>query len=60
MLSDRGELALQDPDEEVPAPAGRFQEARIKALGFVLDEVEHRLGHPRRSEHLPVVSDAFL
>jgi hypothetical protein len=26
----------------------------------VLDEVKHRLDHPRRSEHLPMVGDAFL
>ena len=57
---DGGELPLQNPDEEVPAPARRLQEAGVDALGLALDEVEHRLDHPRRSEHLPVVGDAFL
>ena len=57
---DGGELALQNLHEEVAAPARRLQEARVDALGLVLHEVEHRLDHPRRSEHLPVVGDAFL
>lgn len=55
---DRSELALQDPDEEVPAPARRLQEAGVNALGLALDEVEHGLDHPRGREHLPVVGDA--
>ena len=57
---DGGKLALQDPDEEVPAPARRLQEARVDALGLALDEVEHRLDHPRGSEYLPVVRDTFV
>ena len=57
---DGGELALQDRDEEVAAPARRLQEAGVDALGLALHEVEHRLDQPRRSEHLPVVGDAFL
>ena len=57
---DGGELALQDLNEEVPAPARRLQEAGVDALGLVLDEVEHRLDHPRGREDLPVVGDAFL
>ncbi len=57
---DGGELALQDPDEEVPAPARRLQEAGVNALGLVLDQVEHRLDHPRRGEDLPVVGDALF
>jgi hypothetical protein len=31
-----------------------------KIILLALDEVEHRFDHPRRSEHLPVVGDAFL
>ena len=31
-----------------------------KSIRLVLNEVEHRLGHPRRSDYLPVVSDAFF
>ena len=57
---DGGELALQNLDEEVAAPARRLQEAGVDALGLVLDEVEHRLDHPRRGEDLPVVGDAFF
>ena len=57
---DRSELALQYPDKEVPAPAGRLQKARINALGLTLDEVEHRLDHPRWREHLPVVGDTLF
>ena len=57
---DGGELALQDPDEEVAAPARRLQEAGVNALGLALDEVEHRLDHPRRGEDLPVVGDALF
>ena len=56
---DGGELAPQDPDEEVAAPARRLQEAGVNALGLVLDEVEHRLDHPRGGEDLPVVGDAL-
>ena len=33
---DGGELALQNLDEEVPAPARRLQEAGVNALGLVL------------------------
>ena len=43
---DGGELALQDPDQEVPAAARRLQEAGVNALGLGLDEVEHRFDHP--------------
>ena len=57
---DGGELPLQDADEEVPAPARRLQEAGVNALGLVLDEVEHRLDHPRGSEYLPVVGDPLF
>ena len=57
---DGGELASQYLDKEVPAPASRFQKAGIDPLGFSLDEVEHRLDHPRGGEHLPVINDAFL
>ena len=57
---DGGELPLQHRDEEVPAAAGRLQEAGVNAFSLVLDEVEHRLDHPRRSEHLSMIGDAFL
>ena len=57
---DGGELALQNPDEKVAAPARRLQEAGVDALGLALDKVEHRFDHPRRGEHLPVVGDAFF
>ena len=57
---DGGELALQDLHEEVAAPARRLQEAGVDALGLVLDQVEHRLDHPRGGEDLPVVGDALL
>ena len=55
-----GELALQDSDEEIPAPARRFQKAGVNAFGFALDEVEHRLDHPRGGEYLPVVGDTLF
>ena len=32
----------------------------VALLTFVLYEVEHRLDHPRRSEHLPVISYTLL
>ena len=49
-----------DADEEVATAARRFQETRVNPLGLALDEVKHRLDHPRRSEHLPMVSDALF
>ena len=57
---DCGELALQYPDKEVSAPASGLQKAGVNALGLALDEVEHRLNHPRRGEYLPVVGDALF
>jgi len=57
---DGGELAPQHLDEEVPAPAGRLQEAGVNPLALSFDEIEHRLDHPRGGEHLPVVSNALL
>ena len=55
-----GELAPEDLDEEVAVPARRLQNARVNALRLALDQVEHRLHHPCRGEHLPVVSDALF
>lgn len=46
--------------QKVSAAARRFQKSGINTLGFVLDEVEHRLNEMRRSEHLSVVGDAFF
>jgi len=57
---DRSEFAQQDPDEEVPATTRRLQKARVNALGLALDEVEHRLDHPRGGEHLSVVGNTFF
>ncbi len=57
---DGGEFALQNPNKEVPAPAGQLQEARVNALGLTLDKVEHGLDHPPRREDLPVVGDALF
>lgn len=56
----RGQLAAQDGHEEVAAPARWLQEARIDALGLVLDQVEHRLDKPGRREDLTVVGNAFF
>jgi hypothetical protein len=56
---DGGELALQHPDKKVAAAAGRLQETGVDALGFILDEVEHRIDHPRRSEYLSVIGNAL-
>ena len=56
----RSEFALQDSDKEIPAAARRFQEARVKPLGLALNEVKHRIDHPRGCEHLAVVCYSFF
>jgi hypothetical protein len=51
---------LQNESEKVTAAARWLEEAGIDPLGFGLHEIEHRLDHPLRSKHLPMVGDAFL
>lgn len=56
---DGRELAPQDFDNKVAAPACRFQEAGVDALRLILDEIEHGIDQPRGSEYLSVVSNAL-
>ena len=56
----RGQLPAQHDYEEVARSASRLQEARVDALGFALDEVEHVLHQPSGREDFAVVSDALL
>src|SRR5439155_16007738 len=57
---DGRELTAQDVDEEVPTPACRLQEAGVYTLAFFLYEIEHRLDHPWRCEHLTMVGDPLF
>ncbi len=51
----RRQFAPQYPHQEVAAPACRLQEARIDTLRLVLHQIQHRLHHPHRSKHLPMI-----
>ena len=55
-----GQLALQDWDKKISAPACRLQKTGVNALGLALHEVEHLFDQPPRREHLPVVGNALL
>ena len=51
----RGELALEDRHDEIPAAASGLQKARVDALRLAFDQIEHRLDQPRRGEYLAVI-----
>ena len=57
---DGGKLALQNPNEEIPLSARGLQKARVNALGFAFDEIEHRLDHPGGGEDLPMICDPLF
>ena len=57
---DGGELPLQDRHEKVSAPADRLQEAGVDPLGFVLNEIQHRLDHPLGGEYFTMVGDSLF
>ena len=54
------ELASQNRNEKIPAPAGGLQKARVYALCLALDKIEHLVDQPRRCEDLPVIGDALF
>ena len=57
---DRGELALEDRDQEVAGPARRLQEAGVDPLRLGTDQIEHRVHEVGRGEHLAVVGNPLL
>ena len=52
---DPGELPDEDPHKEVPGATRRLKDPAVDTERLVLDQIEHRLGHPSRREDLAVV-----
>lgn len=57
---DGSKFSLQNANQKIATPAGRFQKTRVNSVRLVFDEVEHGVDQPWRREHFAMVGNSFL